>query len=413
MKIAGLITEYNPFHNGHAHHIEEARRLTGADYLIVVMSMDFVQRGAPAVIPWQKRAEMALKGGADLVLGLPVLFSTSSAEVFARAGIALLHLLGCVDSVVFGSEAGTLDPLQPIAEVLNEEPVSVREEIRTYVRAGYTYPKARAMALESYFDDSIDDISSVIASPNNILGIEYLRALSYFDSGIQPVTLKRWQAEHHSHEIHEDVASATLLRKLLTEENGAERVEPFVPEYTGKILKAEYRHTTPITENDFSGILQYRLVSEKDRLDDYLDFTPQLKERVQNLLPGCFTFTDWADRLNSRDQTLARIKRALMHLVLGITEQDLIDYKEEDYCMYARILGFRSKSAPLLTEIRRNTALPLISKMADAEKILTQKAFRLLRMDVFAADLYRNVVFQKYGTQLKDDFTSGIVKLNA
>lgn len=411
MKIAGLITEYNPFHNGHVHHMEEARRLTGADYLIVVMSGNFVQRGAPAIIECRERVKMALHGGADLVLSMPVLFSTSSAEVFARAGIGLLNLLGCVEYVVFGTEAGSLSELQKISDVLNREPDSFKEELKTFLRAGYPYPKARALALELYFNGEIDDIATLLSSPNNILGIEYLRALSYFKSSIRPITLKRWHTEYHSEALYDDVASATAIRKLLYEEDGASRIAPYVPSYTARELSIHSGITMPIRRDDLSGILQYRLNQEKDRLEEFLDFSPALKERIQRLLPACFTFSEWADALKTKDLTLTRINRALLHLILNIRESDLESYKDEDYCMFARILGFKKDATSLLSAIKANTALPIVSKMADSGKILDEKAKKLLSMDVFATDVYRNAVYQKFGTLLKDEYTAGIIKV--
>ena len=409
MKITGLITEYNPFHNGHVHHIEEAKRLTSADYVIVVMSGDFVQRGTPAVIDRASRVKMALSGGADLVLGLPALFSTASAEVFARAGIALLTQLGAVGNVVFGSELGDTEPLFKIAEVLNKEPDSFGSELRSLVRTGISYPKARAMALETYFGGSIDHLGEILASPNNILGIEYLRSILTLRSSLKPVTLKRWHTDHHSEKVYEDVASATAIRKMLKGPDGLKAVSSFVPDHVFEIFRTSFGVSMPIEEDDLSSILQYCLVTNKDTLDTYLDFTSQMKDRVNRLLPKCMTFSEWASALKTKDLTLTRTRRALLHVILGIRNDDLKEYASEDYCMYARILGFRKTAGPLLTELKKHTALPFISKMADAKNLLTEKAFRLLSGDVYASDLYRNAVYQKYGTLLKDDYTEGIV----
>ena len=174
---------------------------------------------------------------------------------------------------------------------------------------------------------------------------------------------------------------------------------------------ALYGVTMPIDADDLSSILQYCLVTHKDSLDSYLDFTPTMKDRVNRLLPKCMTFSEWADALNTKDLTLTRTRRALLHVILGIRNEDLREYAEEDYCMYARILGFRKGAENLLSELKRHTALPIISKMADAKNLLNEKALRLLSGDVYASDLYRNAVYQKYGTLIKDDYTEGIVML--
>ena len=411
MKITGLITEYNPFHNGHVHHIEEAKKLTGADRIIVVMSGDFVQRGTPAVMDWASRTKSALLGGADLVLGLPTLFSVSSAEVFARSAIALLHLLGAVDNVVFGTELGDTAPLYQIAEVLNNEPESFSTELRSLLRTGVSYPKARAMALETHFGGSIDRLEELLATPNNILGIEYLRSILALKSSLRPVSIKRWHTDYHSEKVYEDVASATAIRKMLSGPGGPEQASAYVPAYVSELFRNLYGVTMPIDADDLSSILQYCLVTHKDSLDSYLDFTPTMKDRVNRLLPKCMTFSEWADALNTKDLTLTRTRRALLHVILGIRNEDLREYAEEDYCMYARILGFRKGAENLLSELKRHTALPIISKMADAKNLLNEKALRLLSGDVYASDLYRNAVYQKYGTLIKDDYTEGIVML--
>lgn len=411
MKICGLITEYNPFHNGHVHHMEEARRVTGCDYLIVVMSGNYVQRGTPAVIDKYERTRMALNGGADLILELPVLFSTGSAEVFAAAAVSLMNQLGCVDTICFGSEIGEIEPLRQIARVLNEEPTAFREDLRLFLRSGMNYPAARATALMELLADEIDDLEEILQSPNNILGIEYLRALDRFQSSIVPYTIKRWKTEHDSTETNDNVASATTLRNMLYEEDGVERITPYVTPFTAREFALKFGFCTPVRANDFSQLLQYKLMTEKDHLTDYLDFAPELKERVINILPEIYTFKEWAESLKTKSFTRTRINRALLHLLLNIRESDLKDYIDEDYCMYMRILGFRREAIPLLSEIKQNTNLPMISKMADAKNFLSPKALRLLQFDIDATDLYRNVVYQKFRTQLKDDYTAGLIKL--
>ena len=411
MKICGLITEYNPFHNGHIHHIEEARRITGCDYLVVVMSGNYVQRGTPAIIDKYERTRMALNHGVDLVLELPVLFATASAETFATAAVSLLHQLGCVDSLVFGTELGYLESLKKIADVLNHEPRKFSNDLKDFLRIGYSYPAARAAALDLYFNGEIEGLDEILESPNNILGIEYLRALERLDCPITPYTIKRWKTDYHEKQLFDDVASATAIRNMLYEEDGVERITPYVPAFVAREFALKHGISAPIRANDFSQILQYRLEQEKDHLTDYLDFSPELAERVRNLLPDCYNFKEWAAALKSKTYTRTRINRILLHLILNIRTEDLEKYKDEDYCMYARILGFRGESAPLLKEIRENTNLPMISKMADAKEILNDKAMELLQLEIDSTNIFRNVVYQKYGALLKDEFTAGLIKL--
>ena len=410
MKITGLITEYNPFHNGHVHHIEEARRITGCDYLVVVMSGNYVQRGTPAIIDKYERTRMALNSGVDLVLELPLLFATASAETFATAAVSLLNQLGCVDSLVFGTEIGDLEPLQKIASVLNDEPKRFSNDLKDFVRSGMSYPAARASALDLYFGGEIEDLPEILESPNNNLGIEYLRAIERLGSHITPYTIKRWKTDYNDTRLFDDVASATAIRNMLYEEDGVEKITPFVPAFVAREFALKHGISTPIRANDFSQILQYRLEMEKDHLTDYLDFSPELAERVRNLLPDCYQFKEWAAALKTKAYTRTRTNRILLHLILNIKTEDLNSYKDEDYCMYARILGFRGASAALLREIRANTNLPMISKMADAKEILSEKAMRLLQFEIDSTNSYRNVVYQKYSALLKDEFTAGLIK---
>lgn len=412
MKICGLITEYNPFHNGHIHHMQEAKKVSGCDTLVVVMSGNFVQRGTPAIIDKYERARMALAAGADLVIELPVLFSTSTAEVFATAAISLLHQLGSVESVCFGTEADDLPTLSKIADVLNNEPKRFQSDLKDAMRSGLSFPAARAEALEFYFGSEIENLPELMEKPNNILGIEYLRAMKRLNSHMTPYTIRRWSTEYHGEKAYGDVASATAIRKLLYEEDGAEKIAPFVPAYTAREFALKYGICTPIRSDDFSLILQYRLQSEKNRLTEFLDFSPELSDRVNNLLPDVYNFNEWVQVLKTKAYTHTRISRALLHLILNIREEDILPYKDEDYCMYAKLLGFRAESADIFSEIKTHSTLPLISKMADAKNILTPKALKLLNFDTDASNIYRNAVYQKFGTTLKDDYTAGIIKVS-
>ncbi|MBQ6541093.1 MAG: nucleotidyltransferase [Lachnospiraceae bacterium] len=412
MKVAGLVAEYNPFHNGHVHHLSETRRLSGADFVVVVMSGDYVQRGTPAVIDKYERARMALQGGADLVLELPSLFATASAEVFATASVSLLYQLGVVDSIGFGAEYTDLGTLKKIANVLNHEPDSLQRDLRDALRSGLNYPSARALALGSYFGDAIENLDEILDKPNNILAIEYLRAIERLGTSLTPLAVKRWHTDHNSDKVYDNVASATALRSMIYEEDGGiERITPFVPAYTAREFALKLNICTPVRSGDYSELLQYRLFMERDHLQEYMDFSPELGDRVNNILPCCYSFREWAEALKSKTYTHTRVNRALMHLILGMKEEDLKSYQEDDYCMYARVLGFRKDAVALLSEITKNTALPIITKMADAPKQLDKRALKLLGFDIYGSDVYRTIVYNKFGTSLKDDYRAGIIKV--
>ena len=412
MRICGLITEYNPFHNGHIHHIKEARRLTGCDYLVVVMSGDYVQRGTPAILDKYDRTRMAINGGADLVLELPTLFATSSAEIFAEAAVALLHSLGCVDTLCFGSECGNLKALETIAEVLNHEPAEVSNDIKAAVKSGLSYPKARELALQNYLKQSVADLQGILEKPNNILGIEYIRALKKLNSKIEPLAIKRWHTDYHSEMVYEDVASATALRTMLYGDCAIEMITPYVSPYVAREFALKLNVSTPVRSDDLSLLLQHTLLRDMNRLEDYLDFTVELKERVKNILPDCYNFQEWANMLKTKTYTHTRINRALLHAVLNMKTSDLEDYRDVNYCMYARVLGFKREAREVLTAIKKNGSVPMITKVANARKILDEKGNRLLWMDIFGADIYRSIVYRKFGTPLPDEFTTGVIILD-
>ena len=195
MKITGLITEYNPFHNGHLYHIKKAKEITGADAVIVIMSGNFVQRGAPAIMPKRLRTEIALNAGVSLVIELPVCYATGSAEYFASGAISILDSLGCIDSICFGSECGDYKKLEHIAKILADEPEAYRLSLKNQLKTGLSFPKARQNGLKEYSkDDSLDEI---LEHPNNILGIEYVKALYLQKSPIKAYTIKRIVSDYH------------------------------------------------------------------------------------------------------------------------------------------------------------------------------------------------------------------------
>ena len=212
MKTVGIIAEYNPFHNGHAYHIRKAKELTHADYCVVVMSGDFVQRGAPAIMDKYLRAESALLNGADLVLELPVCYSISSAEHFARSSVALLDKLGVVDTLCFGSECGDIRVLTEFAQALTDESPVFKKTLDREIRIGHTYPQARNTALE-ISAPHLTSYINVLTSPNNILGIEYCKALLFWKSTIVPYTVKRAGSSYHDNSLDTGFCSALAIRE--------------------------------------------------------------------------------------------------------------------------------------------------------------------------------------------------------
>ncbi|MCD8363918.1 MAG: nucleotidyltransferase family protein [Lachnospiraceae bacterium] len=357
MNVVGIIAEYNPFHQGHALHLREARALTGADYVVVVMSGNYVQRGTPAMFDKYTRAEAALRCGADLVLELPIPSASASAEYFALGAVTLLTKTGLVTDLCFGSESGSLSDLQCIAELLTDEPEAYRSLLHSFLSKGNSFPKARQLALAG-LDSSIH--TELLKSPNNLLGIEYLKALIRLRSPVRPHTIARLGEDYHEQTLEsERVASAGALRAALTASAGhftdAIRAqlpcpEPFLS-YEGK---------TPLTEDAFSLLLLQKLRSLQDTpLNCYFDVSAELSNRIWEKLDHFSSFSQFTDLLKTKNLTRSSISRALLHILLNIR-----NWSEPEVF---RVLGFRKEAENLIGLLKGNGALPLILAPSDTE----------------------------------------------
>lgn len=418
MKVAGIIAEYNPFHSGHLYQMQQVRAQTGADYIVIAMSGDFVQRGEPAVYDKYTRTAMALNCGADLVLELPVRFATGSAEDFAACGVKLLDSLGVADVLCFGSELGELSPLKAAAEVLCLEPEAYRSVLKEQLKQGYSYPAARSAALCRFLENS--DYQSILSASNNILAIEYLKALIQQKSRIEPFTIRRSGKGYNDAGLPAgsgEFASATALRRIIRESAGRDILDPSLPDiFHGQIpaaalqaLYTEQAHTAPIFPDDLSMLLQYRLlelIRQNADLSSYADMSPELAARLVRLALDFDTFSGRIEQLKTRQYTYTRISRALLHLVLGITAEPV----RAPHAPYARILGFRKSSSMLLSAVKKSATIPIITKTADAAGFLSPAACGMLKEDMFASHLYQSMVFQK-GRQMKNEYTKSVVIL--
>lgn len=434
MKVIGIIAEYNPFHNGHAYQIAAVRQKMNADYVVVAMSGDFVQRGAPAVIDKYARIKMALSCGADLILELPVLWATASAESFAMAGVTLFEKMGCVDGLCFGAETDDLPMLTEIAALLLKEPQEYRDALSSYLKAGISFPAARAKAAAGLTDSySSETIRAVMSKPNNILAAEYLKALQKRGSSLTPYIIKREGAGYHEANIRmtnipgntlcgTPAASSTAIRNLLTEQSS----QSDIPKDARKMLAhsmptpayeilTEYLNDAPTMHtDDFSSILGYLLLNQsKERLAAVLDSNPEIANRFYKNRYQFSSFDAFCALNKSRDVTYTRIRRILLHLLLDIHNADSVSGKKLDYIPYLRILGFRRASAPLLGTLKKTACVPIISKLADARKLLSDEVFTMLEKDIFSADLYEQVLSGKTAkkTTPRSEYTREIILL--
>ena len=356
MKVTGIIAECNPLHEGHAYLIREARTRTGADYVVVAMSGDYVQRGAPSILSCRNRAESLLREGADLVVELPLYVSCSGADYFARGGVALLESLGVVSDLVFGSESGDLDALQAAAERLGEEDNVFKESLRDGLRSGLSFPQARAAAAGS----------GMPVSPNDLLGTEYLKALRASGSAILPHAVPRISCR-----------SASEIRAQMLETR---------------------RNTDPyLCRDDFSDLLLHALWSADD-LSRYLDVSGDLARRIINELPKFTTYSAFCEAVKSRNYTYTRISRAMLHIMLGMTSQTTERFDASfDLCGWIRPIGFKKSAIPLIREITASCSVPFLDKLASADKILPADLYGILLKEIRAEFLYDLMAAKRAG----------------
>ena len=425
MNITGIIAEYNPFHGGHYFHIEEAKKRTDADYCIAVMSGDFVQRGEPAVFDKYLRTKMALTGGADLVIELPSVFAVSSAEDFAACGVRLLSRLGAVTHLCFGSENGDLDGILAAAKILADESPDFSARLREGLKLGLSWPQARNRALLS--TDVLSGLKEetfnrLLKSPNNLLGIEYCKAIFRCQSPLRPVTIQRKGQGYHDETLDLGQASASAVRKdllaaQLTKKKRPDKDRPSL-EIPASLTAHIPAHLLPLYSQgrvlgpeDCAGLLNYRLLSlfhEKEDLTVFADVSRELADRLAGQL---LQYEGWEGRirqLKTKQYTYTRISRCLTHILLGITDAKILKAREMGYAPYARILGSKKGAGPLLSLLKKQSEIPLITKTANASQILTEEALTLFKQDLFSSHVRQSIETAAYGRTGRNEFNQPV-----
>lgn len=413
MKLLGIIAEYNPFHNGHLYHIEESLKQTGCDAAVVVMSGDFVQRGSPAILSKHLRAKMALTCGASVVLELPVWYACGSAECFAAGAVALLNSLGCIHTLSFGSEHGNLTELQQIAEILLDEPDKYKSLLQQYLSRGYSYPSARKKAFQDFTKNP--DLYDILDTPNNILGIEYLKSLYRTGSSIRPFTLSRKGAAYHTEELHETLSSASAIRASLLRKNKQttsweqEECLSQMPASAAQLMLDNYNQKTPVCRNDFSLLLKSKLLTETcDSLIKYTDISEALSHKIINSRNQFMNWEQFCELLKTKELTHSRISRALLHILLDIRAEDMTAYQSEQNCCYARVLGFRKEQAKILKLFKQHSSVPIITKLGQNHG-LSETGQKMLDTDCHASNLYESVITDKFQTTFWEEHSKSLI----
>lgn len=430
MKVAAVIAEYNPFHTGHQYHLQKTRELTGADYILVIMSGDFVQRGAPALFNKYIRTHMALLGGADVVIELPTLYATSSAEYFAQGAVTLAQHLGVVDILSFGSESGSLEAFTRTAsELLSLERESA-PLLRTMLKDGISYPSAKEKLFLEYAS-SHKGVKNLFTLPNNILGVEYCKALFSLKSSIIPFTLARQGTGFHDTDFQDSSAaflSAAGIRRFVKEtsfppsdmdhaDNPLQKISGYLPAESYPLFCNAIQTGSFLMEDDLSEMLHYKLLQEKEHgFSMYLDCTSDLSDKIIKYLPEYTDYTSFCSLLKSRDLTYVRISRMLLHILLDIKTPAFYkdSYRERNYFLpYGRLLGFRKSASPLLSALKKNALIPLVTKLADAKTSFAGDALNFFKKELFCASIYEAVSASKANAKILSKASAQIQKKTA
>jgi len=413
--ILGIIAEYNPYHNGHRYQMEEAGIIAKADYVVALISGHFVQRGEPAIYDTYTRAEMALLSGADAVFEIPVPFSTSSAEDFASYGVALLSSLG-IQNFSFGTENASVGELFKIAEILVNETDSFKSVLKEMLILGNTYPQARMSAVINELrrngagDIEITRAKELLSSPNNILGIEYMKAKYIFRTPIKAFAIPRRGSGYHDKEMNLSFASATGIRNHIFSSGNLRAIQNYVPNAVFDLMLEK----GTVSADDITGIILRRvlnLIHDNVDLEEFSDVSADLARRIITSIKSMSSYEELINLIKTKHYTYTRVSRALCHVLLGIKEKDMNYYKEGRIAPYARLIGFRRESAELLSQLKFTSSVPIISKMADASEILSDKpaALALLMEEAHAAEIYNSIYFDKYKIELPNLYTRQIV----
>lgn len=361
MNITGIITEYNPFHNGHKFHLEESKKQTKSDGTICIMSGNFVQRGGPAIIDKWKRTEMALSNGVDLIIELPTFYAVSSAEFFAKGAVSILNSLNIVNNLFFGSEIGDAKALSEIAKVLVSEDERFQNILKENLSLGLTFAKAREKSLIEYLNSS--EINNIITSSNNILGIEYIKAILKLNSSINPIALKREGSNYNDKSLSQTFSSATSIREVLKNTSNIEDLKNIIPlesyEVFSKLQEQDYRFTF---EEEMFKYIKYKIQTNCVNFNNLYEVTEGLDNKIIKEISSSNSLHEFILKIKSKRYTYSKISRILTHIYLGLDNDDFKDIANENN-LYVRVLGFNKTGREILSLIKANSSIPLITKV--------------------------------------------------
>lgn len=406
--VLGIIAEYNPFHNGHLYHLNKIKKDTNSEYSVAVISGNFTQRGSTSLVDKWSKAQMAIENGVDLVIELPVLYSISSAENFADGAIKILDSLKIVDYIGFGSETPDLTVLEHLADILYYEPKEFKALLSIELDKGLSYPKARENALMMYLNDQ-KNVKNIITAPNNILAIEYLKALKRNNSKIHPYAIGRFESDYNSTKLNGNIASSTAIRNII--KNGAFNFLPnLMPQNSLAILVKNLKTGHAIADISVFEkeiIYNFRKMTVNE-IRDLPDVSEGLEFAIKEAASSCNSIVEFLNTIKSKRYTSTRLQRIMLYALLGITKKDMEISKKTS--PYVRVLGFNEKGKYLLSEISKaNPKLPIITsvkKFVDSNN-KNRNLSLMLSKDIFATNVY--TIGYEYDSISNLDFTHKLI----
>ncbi|CEP81671.1 nucleotidyltransferase [Paraclostridium sordellii] len=406
MKITGLVVEYNPFHNGHLHHLKRSMELTNATHSIAVMSGNFLQRGEPALFDKFKRAEIAVSNGVDLVVELPTLFACQSAEFFAHGAVSLLNSLNCIDSICFGSEEGNIDLLLEISKILIDEPDEFKFILKEKLDEGILFATARSTALYEYISRNNilnlkeEKLHDILSSSNNILGIEYIKSLLKHKSSIVPYTITRIQSSYNSHKISSNICSATAIRESLRKGNSLSEISSVVPLETLNLISKHIDNGfNPMFDEFYFDVIRELVARDFDKLSDYFDINEGIENKIYKSIFLTSNLSELQQSIKSKRYTLTKVKRMLNNILLGITKEDMNLVKDINQLPYIRVLAFNDKGREILKKIKLNSDINIINKFSNINFNNGPIFETLIKYDIKSTNIY-NLLYYKSNSKL-------------
>lgn len=407
MQIAGIVAEYNPFHNGHLYQITQTKAETGCDAIVAIMSGNFSQRGTAAIVDKFTRTKMALQNGVDLVLELPVPFATASAEMFAQSAVSLLHQSQIIDFISFGSECGDVALLNTIAQTFLSHADQLDPLIKGYLKQGLSFPRARQQAATHFLNHLVTPevrpmLQNALESPNNILGIEYLKALGKLDSTITPFTVKRMNANYHDQEITGSIASATAIRHSLI--NKTLQYQHCMPSSASHLLNPNQ----PPSMEMLAAFLHFKLMfSKQEELYALWDIPKDLIHTFIKHAKSVPSYETLVNRSTSKTYTRATVQRALLRILLDIRTEDIKPFMMQVPLPYIRVLGCRKDAISILRLLSAKSSVPLITNLGKQYDTLDPTQKQLIDYELRATKLYHYLTNQPH--LFAQDFTQPFI----